>query len=180
MLQPRGGSLLDWLQVVNVLAVLQRPKMDITLQLWSLNYRGQGNNHVIILANAACHAVGLPCYKDALLVRVQLDVHQDLQVLSAKLLSCQSSACPVRGGASHQGRAWCFPWLNFTKFTLAHFSILISTILTALLFDIAWKPQREHSSPLASSLYRHYTILVLVGISEVLSKEVAAICTSDP
>lgn len=40
--------------------------------------------------------------------------------------------------------------------------------------------QREHSFPLPSSLYRHCTILVLVGTSEIHYKEVAAICTSDP
>lgn len=37
--QLRGGSLLDWLQMVNVFLVLQRPKVDITPQLWSHNCR---------------------------------------------------------------------------------------------------------------------------------------------
>lgn len=172
-------SSLNWLQIVNVFHVLQRPKVDITTQLWSHNCRGERNNHLIILANAAWHAVGLPCCNDALLVCVQLDVHQDCQVLPAKLLSCQSSVCPVHGLISHQGRAWCFPWLNFMRFTLAHFSGLISSILTAFLLWHCLKSCREHPFPLPGPLYRHYTILVLVGTSEVLYKEVAALCTSD-
>lgn len=75
-------------------------------------------------------------------------------------------------GASLGWTSWGSPWPISPAWSPVYW--LLSC------FDIVWNLQREHPFPLSSSMYRHCTVLLLVGTSEVLHKEVAAICSSDP
>lgn len=107
------------------------------------------------------------------LVRVQLGV---LQVLLANCFPVR--ARPVLCmGLFHTGQGLVLALIVLHDI---HHGPFLQHIDCSPVLTLSENLQGEYSFPLSSSLYRHFTILVLRGTSEVLFKEVAAICTSDP
>lgn len=83
-----GGLSLDSLQYVSALLVLERPKLDIVLQMWSHKYWAQGIITFLgyTLTGKVQGAAGRLYHKDILLTDVHLSVNQHIQSLSAKPL----------------------------------------------------------------------------------------------